>query len=281
MFRYASRPFEEVPALQRMVVNTTADTIWLQNGVALAAYPCRPASVRGLRAVVAVCDELAFFTATDGRPTDVEMLRALRGRLATTGGKLIVLSSPYGASGALYDLHKRHFGRNDSSILIWQGSAPVMNPLLSADYIERMRENDPEAAVSEIDGEFRAWISTFLDLDAIAACLVTGRRELAPVARARYAAHVDPSGGGKDAFALAIAHRDHERVIVDCLRAWHSKNPEGTVAECADLLRRYGVATVRGDRYSAEWVRGGVRKRGSLAVEARWIGARSTWSSCR
>jgi hypothetical protein len=61
---------------------------------------------------------------------------------------------------------------------------------------------------------------------------------------------------------VAIAHRDHGRVIVDVVRAWHSKNPEGTVAEAADLLRRYSVSSVRGDRYSAEWSREAFRKRG-------------------
>jgi len=54
------------------------------------------------------------------------MLRALRGRLATTGGKLIILSSPYGQSGALYDLHRRHYSRDDSPTLVWQGSAPEL-----------------------------------------------------------------------------------------------------------------------------------------------------------
>jgi hypothetical protein len=92
--------------------------------------------------------------------------------------------------------------------------------------------------------------------------VVSDRRELLPQDGVRYRAHVDPSGGGKDAFALAIGHRDHSRVIVDVVRAWHSKNPEGTVAEAADLLRRYGVSSVRGDRYSAEWSREAFRKRG-------------------
>ncbi len=262
VFRYASRPFEEVPALRAMVVNATAGAIELRNGVTIAAYPCRPAAVRGLRAVIAVCDELAFFTATDGRPTDVEMLRALRGRLATTEGKLVVLSSPYGQSGALWDLHRRHYGRDDSPTLIWQASALDMNPTLPLDYIERMKQDDPEAYRSEVLGEFRTGIATFLDPDQVAACVVTGRRELPPVVGIRYSAHIDPAGGGADAFACAVGHRDGNRIVIDCLRAWHSKNPEGTVEECADLLRRYGVSSVTGDRYSAEWVREAFRKRG-------------------
>ena len=95
LFGYARAPFENVPVLTRSVSEIRTDTIRLRSGVTLAAYPCRPAAVRGLRAKVAVVDELAFFTSTDGRPTDLEMLRALRPALATTDGKLVILSSPY------------------------------------------------------------------------------------------------------------------------------------------------------------------------------------------
>jgi phage terminase large subunit-like protein len=100
LFRYASTPFEASPLLEKFVNGRTQDTIALENGTVIAAYPCRPAAVRGLRARVAVLDELAFFLSTDGRPTDTEMIRALRPTLATTSGKLIVLSSPYSSTGA-------------------------------------------------------------------------------------------------------------------------------------------------------------------------------------
>jgi phage FluMu gp28-like protein len=104
--------------LKSTVVGRTSDTIGLTNGVTIAAYPCRPQAVRGLRARVVVVDELAFFISTDGRPTDTEMLRAVRPCLATTGGKLIILSSPYAQTGALYDLHRKHYGRDDSATLV-------------------------------------------------------------------------------------------------------------------------------------------------------------------
>jgi hypothetical protein len=55
--------------------------------------------------------------------------------------------------------------------------------------------------------------------------------------------------------------------VLDCLRAWHSKNPAGTVAEAADLLRRYGVSKVIGDKYSAEWVKEAFR---SHAISYEW-----------
>ena len=64
--------------MAREVVRETSTEIELAGGVTLAVYPCRPASIRGIRAACAVVDELAYFTATDGRPTDTEMLRAVR-----------------------------------------------------------------------------------------------------------------------------------------------------------------------------------------------------------
>jgi len=219
--------------------------------------------VRGLRAKVAVVDELAFFTATDGRPTDVEMLRALRPALATTGGKLVILSSPYGQSGALWELHRRHFGRDDSTTLVWQADAVSMNPKLPADYLERMRQDDPEAYRSEVLGEFRSGVATFLDLEAIEACVIPGRRELPPATGVRYRAFVDPSGGSRDAFTLAIGHHADGRVIIDCLRAWPAPfNPSGVVDEAAALIKGYRVSRVTGDRYAGEWPREQFRSRG-------------------
>jgi hypothetical protein len=87
LLRYSREPFETLDAFKGEVVRSTADTLELRNGVSLSAYPCRPAAIRGLRACIVVIDELAFFTATDGRPVDTEMLRAARGRVATTGGQ--------------------------------------------------------------------------------------------------------------------------------------------------------------------------------------------------
>jgi hypothetical protein len=256
LFGYVKEAFEGVPMLAGSVAAATRRTIELSNRVTLAAYPCRPQSVRGLRARIAVVDELAFFMSSEGYPTDVEMLRALRPTLAMTSGRLIVLSSPYGASGALHDLYRRHFGKNDSPTLVWQASSAEMNPCLPCDYLARMAEDDPEAYRSEFLGEFRAGAATLFDPEVLDGCIVPGRRELLPVGGTRYAAFADPSGGRDDAFAIAVAHRDGDRIVVDCLRAWLPKfDPSSVVAEGAALLKRYRCDTVTGDRYAGEWPR--------------------------
>jgi hypothetical protein len=264
LLAYVREPFESIEAFKAEVVRSTADTLELRNGVCLSAYPCRPASVRGLRACIVVIDELAFFTATDGRPTDTEMLRAARGRVATTGGKLIVLSSPYAQSGALYELHRKHYGRDESDTLIWQASAPDMNPTLPADYLTRMAAEDPEAYRSEVLGEFRTGITTLFDPDALTACVAEGVRERAPEATHRYTSFTDAaSGSGKDAFTLGIAQQAGDRVMLDAIRSWKPPfNPSGVIAEAAALLKTYRLLETTGDRYAPGFVSEGFRQQG-------------------
>jgi hypothetical protein len=264
LFRYAVAPFDRIPMLSRSLSARLAESFTLTNGITVAAYPCRPAAVRGLRARVCVADELAFFRSSENIPQDTEMLRALRPCLATTGGKLIVLSSPYGAAGALYELHRQHFGQDESETLVWVASAPEMNPTLPGNYLRRMEQDDPDAYRSEVLGEFRAGISTLFDPDSIAACVVNGRRELEPIDGVAYVGFVDASGGRRDEFTLCVAHLgEHNRVVIDVLRAWHPPfNPSGVVAEAADLLKRYRVYSITADRYGAEWVSEAFRSQG-------------------
>jgi hypothetical protein len=252
VYRYATAPFDRVPVLKRSVAAARAESLTLENGVVLAAYPCRPAAVRGLRGRVVVCDELAFYRSSENLPIDVEMLRAVRPCLATTGGRLVILSSPYAQAGALWELYRAHYGREDSSVLVWRGSASEMNPTLPADYLERMAQDDPEAYRSEVLGEFRSGVSVLFDADALSTCVESGIRERAPADKVSYVAFTDPAGGsGKDAFTLAIAHCDGERVVLDVCRAWRPPfNPTGVIAEAAELLKTYRVPTVVGDRYA-------------------------------
>ena len=254
----------DVPMLHQQIVRETADAFELESGVTVAVYPCRPSAVRGIGAPLVIVDELAFFISTDGRPTDREMLRAVRTRVAATGGRVLILSSPYAASGALYDLHRQHFGREDALTLVWQASAPQMNPTLPAEYLERMAQDDPDAYRSEVLGEFRAGVSTFFDPEALDAVVARGVRELPAAPGVMYRAFCDPSGGRGDAFTAAIAHLDSGGVaVLDALRVWKAPfNPTGVVGEAADFLKSYGLSTVAGDRYAAEFVAEAMRANG-------------------
>jgi hypothetical protein len=271
-FSYIKSIFESSAILRPLVESQTSDTLRLTNNVHVSAYPCRPAAIRGLRAIVACCDELSFFRSTENIAVDREMLTSLRPTLASTGGRLVILSSPYAQTGELYRLYRQHSGREESHTLVWKASAPEMNPTLSADYLERMRESDPEAYASEVEGEFRAGLSTLLDPETLESCVASDRLELPPVPGVEYRCFVDPSGGRKDAFTAAIGHRDSDRCVIDVLRAWRPPfSPAGVVEEIAELLRQYQVYRCTGDRYAGEWPREAFRTHGVLYQTAEAV----------
>ena len=83
-----------------------------------------------------------------------------------------------------------------------------------------------------------------------------GMRERAPMENTRYFGFVDPSGGSADSFTLAIAHKEDEKAVLDCVRETRPPfSPESVVAEYASCSKSYRVSTVRGDRYAGEWPR--------------------------
>lgn len=264
LFGYVRETIRTSPLLSQEVIRETADTVELSSGVTLAVYPCRPAAIRGIRATCVIIDELAFFIATDGRPTDTEMLRAARSRVATTGGKILILSSPYAQTGALWELHRKHFGQENSPILVWQASAQEMNPTLPADYLERMAQDDPEAYRSEVLGEFRQGVSTLFDPEILDACVHVGVREHAPNPKHTYVSGLDAaSGSGKDAFAAGVAHAEGDRIVLDALRVWKPPfNPSGVIAEAATFLRSYRISATTGDRYAPGFVNEGFAAHG-------------------
>lgn len=264
LLRYARAPFETLDVFRAEVLRAPADTMELKRGTALSAYPCRPETLRGIRASIVVLDEPAFYTSTDGRPTDKEMWRVARGRVATTGGKIVAISSPYAQSGLIYDLHRKHFGNDDSPVLVWQASSLDMNPTLSADYLKRMEEDDPEAFKSEVLGEFRSGTSTFFDSEALQSCVEVGIKERLPQAGIQYGAGADPaSGSGKDSSSLTIVHREGEKIVMDLARTWAPPfNPSGVIAEQCDILKQYGLTEIVGDKFAAGFVLEAYRSHG-------------------
>jgi hypothetical protein len=257
-FNYCRAIFEDVPLLSSLVKSVTADTISLTNGIDLEI---RAASFRGLRGVTAVAvvgDECAFWRVDElSANADVEILNAVRPALATTGGPLIVISTPYAKQGAVYETWRAHYGAaGDPRILVAQGASRDFNPSLPQSVVDRALERDAQAAAAEYLGEFRGDLEIFVSREAVDSCVSRGVLERAPVTGVAYKAFVDPSGGSSDSMTLAIAHREKDVIVLDCVRERRSPfSPEAVVAEFVDTLRRYRVGTVYGDRYGGEWPR--------------------------
>jgi hypothetical protein len=264
---YIEGAFDTAPILATMVVGRTADSIELSNRISIEVRAASFRRLRGVTCVAVIATETAFLmTDEGGLNPDVEILNAVRPSLATTGGPLIIISSPYARRGELWNLYHRHFGpQGDPRILVAQGTSRDFNPTLPESVVTRTLERDYPAGAAEYLAQFRTDIESFIAREVVEAATVPGRRELPPTAGVSYVAWTDPAGGsGGDSFTLAIAHRDRNgRGILDLVREVQPMfSPEQTAEIFAGVLKSYGISRVTGDRYAGEWPREQFRKHG-------------------
>jgi hypothetical protein len=253
---YVSGFLYDHPLLKGHVVRETSEEIELDNRIGISTLASDFRSLRGFTAVACIVDEIAYMN-LEGTKPDVEVVRALRTRLVSTGGPLLCIGSPYAKKGELYKVYRKHFGLDGSEILVWQAPSKVMNPTLSERAIETARKEDPEAAKADYDAEFRSDIETFVNREVVEAVVATGRFELPPISEVSYRAFIDPAGGsGQDSMTLAIGHDEGGLGVLDAVREVKPPfSPESVVVDFAQLLKRYHVRTVTGDRFGGEWPR--------------------------
>src|SRR5262245_4383100 len=264
---YAEACFERSPILKQLIVNRTADALELSNGISLEVRPASFRKLRGPTYVAVLADELAFWyvDAAYANP-DVEILNAVEPGLATTGGPLILASSPHARRGGLWEVFKRHYGAGgDPLILVAHGASRTLNPSLPQRVVDRALEKDRTRAMAEYLAEFRTDVEGFVALEVVEGCVGDYCEQL-PAHGRRYGAFVDPAGGsGPDAMTLAIAHkaRPDDRIIIDAVREMRPPfSPTVVVDEFAELLKAYDVTKVIGDHYGGEFVAEPFRKHG-------------------
>jgi hypothetical protein len=260
VYSYIAGIFESTPMLAKLVASKTAEILALTNGIEIEIRSASFRNVRGCTAVAVVGDEAAFwFDESSGSSNpDTAILDALRPALATTGGLLAVISSPYARRGALYETWARHYGeKGDRRILVAQGASRDLNPSLPQSVVDRALERDPASASAEYLASFRADIESFVRRDVVEACVTPGRYELPPISGVNYYGFCDPSGGSQDSMTLAIAHREAKGpAVLDAVRERRPPfSPEGVTSEFALLLKTYRIRNVYGDRYAGEWPR--------------------------
>src|SRR6516225_3433173 len=94
---------------------------------------------------------LAFLRDEASAVPDVELYRALKPALATTGGIILGISSPWAQRGLLWTKYKKHFAQ-DGDVLVWQADSRTMNPGIRESLVLEATEDDPEAAAAEWQG---------------------------------------------------------------------------------------------------------------------------------
>lgn len=263
LMNYCVGLIDDSPIIAAEVSNRTRESLTFAHRVVLEVHVGSFRSIRGYSFACVLLDELAFYRDDLSANPDVELVRAVRPGLANLGGRLLGFSSPHSRRGHLWDMYRAHYGR-PSNVLVIQAGGPVLNPTISEETISRARAEDPIAARSEWDAQFREDISQYLDDELIDRAIRHGRRALPCLSGEGYAAFVDPSGGRHDSMTLGIAHQEvGGRAVLDKLVIQQPPfDPAMTVERFCEVLSSYGLHTVTGDRYAAEWVAGAFAKCG-------------------
>src|SRR5215831_14643252 len=191
--------------LAPLIAEVLASEIVLTNSLTISCFPCTLRSLRGWSIPAGVMDELAFYRLEGQADSDVEVQASIRrGMIAFPTTRLVKVSTPYMKGGVLYDDFTRGFGQDDPDLLVWRASSLLMNPSLRAGRLERERRLDPSRFAREYEAEFADDVAAFLPAAWVDEAVVAGCHELPPRGGIRYFGAVDPSGGGADAFTLAI-----------------------------------------------------------------------------
>lgn len=244
------------PMLDEEVTDDIRGQFKLSNGVVVRVLTGTFKAVRSYTQIAVIVDEAAFFNnSEESKCSDTELIRSIKPSLLTTHGKLVAVSTKYAPRGWCYTTWKRHFGNDNSRILVWDAASRVMNVNLSQEDIDAEIAEDPVGARAEYENIWREDVQDYLPRSVVEACVVPGRTELVPRTGTEYRGFADVSGGRVDPMALCIGHKEGSRkVVIDHLRQWKPPcNPLVVIAEMADELRRYHLRSVTGDQYAAEF----------------------------
>lgn len=250
-FSYIAGIFHAVPALAGMIDNETAETISLTNGIDVEVRAANFRGLRGVTAVMVLGDEVAFWASDSSANPDVEILNAVRPALATTGGPLVLITSPHARRGEAWNTYRRHYGPGgDARVLVLQAASRTMNPTLPQSVVDRAIERDPAAASAEYLAEFRVDLEPFVSREIVEAAVDPGVFERPYISGMAYRAAIDPSGGSHDSMTVAISHAEKRVLVLDAVREFKPPfSPEAVVADIATLLKRYQLSDCVGDRY--------------------------------
>jgi hypothetical protein len=259
------REIDLAPAgLRTVAVATVADHVAVRSGTAICA----------------VVDEAALLPTDEGADGfDAEVFASLRPSLATTGGKLVAISTPWAMRGVHYETCTSRRGKTSGDVLVCDGPTWEWNPTINEAQTHEL-ESDPRRWAREYAARAGEHESAFVDRRDVLACVDQGVEERPATDGTDYVAALDVAFR-RDRTALVIAHRELRNrdgtlpldlVVVDCIRTWTPRPGErldfdALIGEVANVLRRYGSPKVYRDNFAGDAVDGALRQRGIQSEE--------------
>ena len=211
------------PLLSGMVEGSTEDEIRFSNGTTFAAFPCTSRGGRGWPVFCLLMDEAAHYVDTEGNSAAEKVWQALSPSTAQfgDGARLVVGSTPWGASGFFHDLHQRAVAGELPGAVAHQAASTEVNPTLSTSFLEGERVVlGEEGFAGEYQASFVGSGGSFLDPGEIDGA-ISDSGELDPGEAVRWVAGLDPAFSS-DPFGLALVGQDRERgiLVLGLARRW-------------------------------------------------------------
>jgi hypothetical protein len=265
---------EQSPVLRAAAVRATSTVIEFEHRTRIEVFGASHRTLRGYTFASFTIDEAAQLRDEESATPDVELKRAIMPALATLGGRLLVISSPYMRRGLIYDAYRDHYGRNDTDHLVVKAPWHLMNPTLPQATIDAALADDAESARSEWFAEFRTDLSAAFDPDKLEAAVETGLLVRPPLRQPgtehlfRYHGFCDPAGGsGRDSYTATVAHAEGTDVLLDAvLEIRPPFSTDDASARVANFLKPYGITQVTADRYAGDWPSQSLAKHGIQCI---------------
>jgi hypothetical protein len=249
--------------LGQQIESIRGQEIRLRNRIVIRVQPANFRTIRGRTLVAAILDEVAFMRDETSANPDQEIYRAVQPALATTGGLIIGISSPYRKVGLLHQKWRDNYGK-PSAVLVIKAPTLQLNSTIDKATIDRAYTDDAQAARAEWGAQFRTDLQALLDEKVIDDAIDHYRpKEIPPDPNTPYFAFVDASAGRHDAFAICIGSKQPAGFRADVVRYYRPPfDPDTTAKECAALAKEYNCHRITGDNFAGDWVANAFRKTG-------------------
>jgi len=237
----------------------------IKPSITVAAFPCTTRALRGPSSYFLAFDEFQHFKSSKDTNSDALYAAATPSTSQfpskedpeMADSRILVISSPLGRIGKMYELHMRGLADGIASdILTFRLSTAEMNPFLPAAKLREDRANNPDTFDAEFGGEFLDGKGSFVPVDKFDSCIDVGRPnierfEVSTIGR-KYFWGLD-YGTKNDATALAIGHLEMNETkgvmfILDYIdrmmvgEAFGDGNPQGCCGVSAEAAAR--IATL-------------------------------------
>jgi len=260
------RLMENSPNLEGYIKAHTQSELILKNDMRILSLPCNTTAGLGLPIVCLIFDEIGHFY-IEGVRADKDIFDNLNPRrVQFPGSKLILISTPSGKQGLLWNYFDKGFKNHKR--LTAQADTFFMNPLVDKNFLEKEKKRDIDNYRREFLAQFAERIEAFLSYEIVFNSLRLAG-DLPFKSGYQYFSGIDASGlAGRDKFALAITHKQDNDIYVDKVKSWDLKDPDPIMKDIKELARVYHITKTSIDRYAKGWVKNALEKIG-LEVNIR------------